>query len=90
MPIEFDPAKRDATLDERGLDMARAEEVFAGSHLTVEDGRRDYGETRNITIGFLDGRMVVMVWTLRGRATRIISLRKANEREQALYAPRFR
>lgn len=33
----------------------------------------------------LDGRMVVMVWTLRGEARRIISLRKANEREQARY-----
>ena len=79
-----------ATLHERGLDMARAEEVFRDGHLTVEDSRTDYGEIRNITIGFLSRRMVVMVWTPRGRATRIISLRKANEREQALYAPRFR
>ncbi|BBF93362.1 BrnT family toxin [Blastochloris tepida] len=89
MPVEFDPAKRQATLDHRGLDMARADEVFAGATITIEDDRQDYGEVRFITVGRLDGRMVVMVWTPRGAARRIISLRKANDREQALYAPRL-
>jgi uncharacterized DUF497 family protein len=88
--IEFDPAKRETTLAERGLDMARAEEIFAGPTLTVVDDRRDYGETRYVTVGYLDGRMVVMAWTRRSRARRIISLRKANDREQELYAARFR
>ena len=90
MPIGFDEAKRAATLIARGLDMARAGEVFAGATLTVEDDRRDYGEDRFITIGFLDGAMVVVVWTPREGAYRIISMRKANERERALYGPRFR
>lgn len=89
MDIEYPTAKRESTLAERGLDMARAAEIFGGATLTVEDDREDYGETRLITIGFLDGRMVVMVWTQRGAARRIISLRKANEREQKAYAVRF-
>ena len=89
MPIEFSTAKRNATLEVRGLDMARAHEVFAGSTLTVEDDRQNYGEDRFITIGFLDGRMVILVWTPRSGTRRIISMRKANEREQALYTPRF-
>lgn len=89
MNIEYPPAKREATLTARGLDMARAAEIFDGATLTVEDDRQDYGEARQITIGFLDARMVVMVWTQRGRARRIISLRKANEREQRAYADRF-
>lgn len=89
MSIEFDSAKRAATLEARALDMARAGEVFAGATLTVEDDRRDYGEDRFITIGFLDGTMVVLVWTPRAGAHRIISMRKANERERALYGPRF-
>jgi uncharacterized DUF497 family protein len=89
MEIEYLPSKRDATLAERGLDMARAPEIFDGATLTVEDDRQDYGETRQITIGFLDARMVVIVWTQRGTARRIISLRKANEREQKAYADRF-
>ena len=90
MSVEFDPAKRMATLQNRGLDMARSGEVFAGATLTVEDDRRDYGENRFITIGFLNGAMVVLVWTSREDAYRIISMRKANERERALYGPRFR
>ena len=90
MPIEFDAAKREVTLEIRGLDMARAGEVFAGATLTVEDDRRDYGEDRFITIGFLDHAMVILVWTPRGRAVRrVISMRKANGRERRLYAPRF-
>ena len=69
--------------------MARAEEVFAGDTLTVEDDRQDYGEKRFITIGFLDRRMVILVWTPRAGTCRIVSMRKANEREQAIYGPRF-
>lgn len=90
MKVEFDEAKRAGTLEQRGLDMARAGEVFDGATLTIEDDRMDYGETRYITIGFLDERMVVLVWTPRGDVHRIISMRKANDREKAIYEPRFR
>ena len=86
MLIEFDADKRDTTLSQRGLDFARAAEIFAGRHYTGEDLREDYAEPRYITVGLLDGRMVVMVWTPRGEARRIISLREANEREQKHYA----
>lgn len=89
MDIEYPSAKRDVTFAERGLDMARAAEIFSGATLTVEDDREDYGETCLITIGFLDARMVVTVWTQRGTARRIISLRKANGREQKAYVGRF-
>lgn len=40
--------------------MARADEIFAGVYFTFEDRRRDYGESRYVTIGFLDGRMVAI------------------------------
>ena len=69
--------------------MARAEEVLEGATLTVEDDRLDYGEDRFITIGFLDGAMVVLVWTPRSGSHRIISMRQANERERTLYSSRF-
>ena len=85
MRITFDPAKRDRTLAERGLDFARAAEVFAGPQFTREDGRFDYGEQRLITVGVLGERMVVMVWTPRGETRHVISMRKANDREQERY-----
>jgi uncharacterized protein len=79
--ITFDPAKRAKTLTERGLDFRRASEVFASVHLTRADERRDYGEPRFITAGWLDERIVLIVWTPRRRARRVISMRRANERE---------
>ena len=85
MRVEFDQAKRDVTLAERGLDFADAVSVFEGRSITFEDERRAYGESRFIAIGELGERMVVIVWTPRGHARRIISMRRANEREQALY-----
>ena len=85
MRVEFDQAKRDVTLAERGLDFADAFNVFEGRSITFEDERRAYGESRFITIGELGERMVVIVWTPRGHARRIISMRRANDREQALY-----
>lgn len=89
MHIEFDADKHEKTLAERGVDFARASEVFAGRHFTAEDTRDEYGEHRYITLGKLDGRVVVMVWTQRGEARRIISMRKANEREKERYAHRL-
>ena len=89
MWIEFDEGKRGATLKNRGLDMARVPEIFAGPTLTEWDNRRDYGEKRYITVGLLDDSMVVIVWTPRGNLLRVISLRKANERERRIYESRF-
>ena len=89
MNVEYDENKRMATLEARGLDMARSSTILDGPTLTVRDSRKEYGEERNISIGFLDGTMVVLVWTLRGDVHRIISLRKANERERRFYAGRF-
>jgi uncharacterized DUF497 family protein len=89
MKIDFDLGKRLLTLETRGLDMARAEEILNGRAITFQDARRDYGEERFITIGLLDDRMVVLVWTQRGDVQRIISLRKANGREKALYGARL-
>jgi len=83
MQIEFDPDKRVKTLAERGLDFAHVAEIFSGAHLTREDTREDYVEQRFQTAGWLGARIVIVVWTPRGEARRIISMRKANERETA-------
>lgn len=46
------------------------------------DERQDYGEERITTVGFLNERMVVAICTRRGEDRHIVSMRKANEREQ--------
>jgi uncharacterized DUF497 family protein len=89
MRITCDPAKRERTLRDRGLDLRRAKEIFAGLHLTRVDDRFDYGEQRFITVGWLDSRLVVLVWTPRGAARRVISMRHCHERETKRLRPYF-
>ena len=84
--LSYDPEKRERTLVERGLDFARVDELFASHHFTAEDLRKEYEERRFISVGKMDRRMVVVVWTPKSEIERrIISMRKANEREQARY-----
>jgi uncharacterized protein len=85
--ITYDPAKRDATLADRGLDFEDARVVFEGTTFEVEDRRRDYGEVRVLCFGTLDHRLVVVGYTPRGADRHVFSMRKANDREQARLAP---
>jgi uncharacterized DUF497 family protein len=86
MELEWDEEKRQDALSRRDLDFADVVNFdFATAH-TVEDRRRDYGEPRFIATGYLHGRLCVLCWTPRGNRMRVISLRKANDREQEAYA----
>lgn len=89
MQITFDPVKRAATLQDRGLDFADAALVFAGRTLDDPDERQDYGELRIITVGKLRGRMVIVAWTPRGDTRHVFSMRKANDREKARFGQRL-
>lgn len=86
---EWDEKKSQKNLSERGLDFSDAEKVFSGPCLTFEDTRFDYGEPRFITFGLLERRLVVIAHTPRGDNTRIISMRKANDREKKIYQERL-
>jgi hypothetical protein len=85
MEISYDAEKRERTLRERGLDFDDAVHVFAGPEYSIEDDRFDYGETRFQTFGLLHGRLVTLVWTPRGEARHVISMRQCNEREKERY-----
>jgi uncharacterized protein len=87
MRLSWDEAKRQVTLKERGLDFALAAEMFDDTNYnyTIEDLRKDYGENRYISFGLMGNRLCVVVWTPREAARHIISMRKANEREQESY-----
>jgi uncharacterized protein len=87
MRISFDPAKRDRTLRDRGLDFADAAVVFEGTTIEIDDVRKDYGERRVLCFGLLNGRLVVIGYTPRGSVRHIFSMRKANDREQDRLAP---
>jgi uncharacterized DUF497 family protein len=87
MRVTYDPAKRQRAFEERGLDFEDAASVFAGVTLEVEDIRKDYGETRIICYGYLEGRLVVVGYTPRGNDRHVFSMRKANGREERRVAP---
>jgi uncharacterized DUF497 family protein len=89
MKITCDPVKRAITLAKRGLDFEDAAEFFHDDTLDFPDNRRDYGEPRILTVGHLRGRMMIVIWTPRGTARHVISMRKANAREKARFGKRF-
>jgi uncharacterized protein len=89
MEIEFDTEKRQLTLVKRALDFEDAKLILEGPNITIDDDRYDYPERRFITFGKLTGRLVVVVWTSREDRFRIISMRKANDREQKKYGSRL-
>lgn len=85
MQLEYNPEKRNQTLLERGLDFEDIKFAEWDSARTVEDNRKFYGETRFVTTAKINNRLCVFAWCWRGEVMRIISLRKANEREIKLY-----
>ena len=89
MRLTYDPAKREKTLIERGLDFEDALTVFEGPTVEIEDTRKDYGERRIICYGRLEDRLVVVGYTPRGADRHVFSMRKANDREQARLASYF-
>jgi hypothetical protein len=89
MKITFDPVKRALALSERGLDFRDTAGLFEEPTLTLIDDRFDYGETRYLTYGLIGERLMMVVWTKRGDAHHIISMRKCNEREKVKVAHRL-
>lgn len=84
--LTWDEAKRAANIVKHGIDFAQAEHFDWASAVVDVDDRVDYGEKREYALGLMDGRLHVLIFTRRGADTRIISLRKANNREELFYA----
>lgn len=85
MEMEWDEEKRKRTLEERALDFADLASYNWAAALDRADPRDYPGEERRVSIGYLGDRLVVIAYTFRGDRLRVISLRKANAREQKAY-----
>lgn len=86
MSFEWDEAKRAENIKDRGIDFIDVLDLFDSSETVVfRDDRKDYGEHRFILLGVLREKVYQVVFTLRGKNTRIISARRANKRERRLY-----
>ena len=83
MRFEFDPAKNERNIKERGISFASSAEFDWTTALVLRSDRT--GEARYMAVGEIEGRLHVLVYTKRGQALRIISLRRANSREGKRY-----
>jgi len=85
MDISFDPAKSERNVRERGFGFDRAAAFAFDTALIWIDDRVDYPETRYAALGLVEGRVHALVFAETGTGIRIISFRKANQREVARY-----
>lgn len=86
MSFEWDDTKDLTNLKKHGISFSEAQEIFTQPHLTFQDTRKNYNESRYITIGQLSPKAtIVVVHTTRNNNSRIISARKANKKERKYY-----
>lgn len=85
MDFEWDEAKDQANVVKHGITFATARRIFCGVTMTWTDSRRDYGETREISIGQVDEAVVVVAHTRREERIRLISARPASRKERKAY-----
>lgn len=86
MRVSFDPAKDSANLAKHGVSLALAEQLEWDTALIWPDARRPYGEPRRCALALLGERLYFTAFVDRTAGRRVISLRKANNREIIHYA----
>lgn len=85
MRITFDPAKDETNREKHGVSLLEAKNLEWETLCAMPDNRKDYGEARMIGYALNGERLYCVVYTDRGSERRVISLRKANEREVRSY-----
>lgn len=87
MRFEWDPVKAAANLEDHGVSFPEASTAFGDPlSITIADPDHSQDEQRFILLGLtFSGRLVVVVHTDRGEATRLISARLATRRERRTY-----
>lgn len=74
--------KRKSNIRKHEIYFIDAARIFEGDIVTIEDVRHDYGESRYITLGLLNGTVIVVFHTETEDVIRIISARKACKYEE--------
>lgn len=89
MEYEWDEAKHKKNITKHGVDFTSMAGFDWETSITARDIRREYGETRYVSYGLIGLRLYACVYTQRNNKRRIISLRKANEKEEEIYENTF-
>ena len=84
---EWDNNKNDANELKHGLRFEVAIEVFSDENAVVQFNRNVDGEIRDQIIGKLENEIVILfvVFTKRAQKIRLITARRANKEERAIY-----
>jgi uncharacterized DUF497 family protein len=83
--VTFDEVKRKANIAKHGIDLAGAKSIFDAPMQTIDDASEAYGEQRLKSLGWLNGRVVVLVWTDRQTGPHLISRRYGDKHETKRY-----
>ncbi len=81
----WDEKKNATNLVKHGIAFDAVHDFDWDGALILPDDRHNYGEDRQRAFGFLFGKLYAVIFTLRGEDIRLISLRRANKREERLY-----
>jgi hypothetical protein len=82
--FEFDPAKSDANKAKHGIDFVEAQALWL-DELRIEQTARSETEERRLTVARLGEVLWCAVYTVRPKAIRIISVRRARKEEVEAY-----
>ncbi|BCU12100.1 BrnT family toxin [Microcystis aeruginosa] len=83
--FEWDESKRCSNIEKHNVDFEEILDLFDTFLYEIPDNRRGYGEKRTIAFGELEKQVYCLVYTLRGKSCRLITARRANERERKAY-----
>lgn len=91
MQIEFDPKKAAANpLNHEGVTFDEAKLVLLDPYALTKEDDDAKNEQRFVTLGMgSKGRILVVVWTLRGETIRLISAWKENQPQRRRYEIQF-
>ena len=86
MEFEYDPRKSEANLFKHGIGFAQSQKLWTeGKTVTFNSNNAGNDESRQITIGIIEGKYYSAITTQRTGRTRIISVRRARQREIDIY-----
>jgi uncharacterized protein len=86
--FEWQERKNELNIRKHGLDFMDAVDLFDGPHLMAR-AKTVSGEERWLAIGRIDDLAVTAIFTIRGDAIRMISLRRARRGERERYSQVF-
>jgi uncharacterized DUF497 family protein len=86
MRYSYDPKKKAKNLKKHAMDFDDVQSIIeSGQTVTFEDKRFDYTEERYLTLGLLEGVVVIIATAETDKVITVISMRKADKNEQKIY-----